>query len=719
MKRRKWIITAVMLGLILALTCLCACLDEEESDGGMKKTTAGMSIKVDESTGDMSIKRPKIKDPAPMGEEDTWTVFVYLCGSDLESRLLFGGAGTADLKEMCKATASEDVRFVIETGGSDYWHSSKVDSDVMGRYVIQKGKLKKVEERKQASMGKTKTLTDFLQWGIRNYPAEHMGIIFWNHGGGSIAGVCFDELADDDSLTLREIDAGLLSLVESGELTDKFEFIGFDACLMGTVEAANIAASYADYMVGSQESEPGSGWDYTAVGDYLAKNPDADGAGVGKVICDSFKKQCQESGDGQIATMSVIDLSKMNKVLKKFNAFAQEMYEKSEKKNTLTKMVRKINGVDNFGGNNRAEGYTNMVDMGGMISSCKGWSEAAQTARKALNGAVVYKISGSDHQKASGLSVYYPLELPGSQEMNVFQSVCVSPYYMSFVGRQGYGSVNNGDTEDYEEEELFDGGIWNWINEFLFDEESGDYVYEEDEDSGFWDFLDEHEEEAQSELITFKKKPGMNKNGVFRFVLDKKGLQNTSDVLALVYQEMDDETMVELGETYDVDVNWDTGVVKDNFDGYWLSLPDGQNMATYIVDVTDDYIVYTSPILLNDEETYLRMRQYFDDGSVKVEGAWEGIDECGASSRDIVKLQKGDKIRPLYYSIDEDGEDAGDYEGEAFTVKGKKLKIDYDYMYPGDYAYAFCITDVYGDDYITDPAEFHINKRGEISFYEM
>ena len=54
------------------------------------------------------------------------------------------------------------------------------------------------------------------------------------------------------------------------------------------------------------------------------------------------------------------------------------------------------------------------------------------------------------------------------------------------------------------------------------------------------------------------------------------------------------------------------------------------------------------------------------------------------------------------------------------TVKSEKgkLKVAYDYLYIGDYAYSFCVTDIYGDDYITDPAEFNIDSDGEISFYE-
>ena len=720
--KRKLLIHVLIIALLIAL---CGCGEEvveETNKDGLRKTTAGLNIEVDESSGSMSIERPKVGN-TPMGDKDTWTVFVYLCGSDLESRIFFGGGmATDDIEEMCKASASDNVRFVIETGGCSYWHDDNIDSDVLGRYVVENGKLRSAGEVKQASMGKTSTLTKFLKWGIKNYPAEKMGVVFWDHGGGSLSGVCFDELEDEDSLGLREIDAAFLSLIESGEMTDKFEFIGFDACLMGTVEAANILASYSDYMYGSEESEPGSGWDYKAIGNYLAKHPEADGAALGKEVCDSFQKQCEKSGDGKIVTMSVIDLSKMDPLLKKFNSFSQQVYRKSEDKDVLSAMVRNINSVDNFGGNNKADGYTNMVDLGGIISSCKKWSDKAEAAGSALDEAVVYKVSGADHRKASGLSTYYPLRIEGSKELSIFESVCISPYYMSFVGRQGYGSVHGGNTEDYDDEEFYDGGIWEWLNSFLFDDETGEYEYDDEyeDEGGFWDFFDDHEDGAESELITFEEEPGMNSAGEYCFTLDDEGYCNTCDVMALVYNELEDGSYIELGETYDVNVDWDTGYVSDNFDGYWLSLPDGQNLATYIVDVTDDYVIYTSPILLNGEEINLRMRQYFDDGSVKVEGAWEGIDEYGASGRDIVKLRKGDKITPVYYCIDEDGEDLDEYEGEAYTITSEKgkPKIEYDYLYAGDYSYAFCITDIYGDEYVTDLVGFHLSQNGDISFYE-
>ena len=129
-----------------------------------------------------------------------------------------------------------------------------------------------------------------------------------------------------------------------------------------------------------------------------------------------------------------------------------------------------------------------------------------------------------------------------------------------------------------------------------------------------------------------------------------------------------------------------------------------------------DYVIYTSPVNLNGNDTNLRFKQYHEDGRVEIEGAWDGIDENGAAAKNIVKLKDGDVITPLYYAygMEDDGEYM--YEGEEFTVSGT-LEITYDIMLSGDYLYAFCIDDIYGDYLITDPVMFNVDEYGEVFFY--
>ena len=658
----------------------------------------GLKMSVGGSSGELSITRAESSAEPKMGDEGVWTVFVYLCGTDLES---YNGMGTGDFEEMMNSVPSDNVRFVVQTGGTAEWFIDGIDSEKIQRFVVTSGNMELVDETSEAGMGKPETLGDFIKWGTENYASEHMGLILWIHGGGSITGVCFDEKDNADSLSLAELDSALYDgFNASGR---KFDFIGFDACLMGTVETANILATYADYMYGSEETEPGSGWDYTEIGSYLAENPSADGAELGKVVCDSFLAACAAQNDDDLTTLSVIDLSKMDDFLVSFNTFAKEMYEAGEDASGRAQLVRGIEAADNFGGNNKSEGYTNMVDMGGIIDAGEGYAASAQAARQALDSVVVYSVTGSTHEGASGLAMYYPLSIEGSNELGIFGQVCISPYYLAFIDRQNQSGAGT----------LPDGG---YDDSGLYDDE-GEWTYGENEDDGYWDYMDDYEQTGESQYITFEQEPTLDENGTYYFQLDENGYNNAASVSALIYEVTEDgESMIELGETIDVNGDWDTGVFEDYFDGSWLSLSDGQNLAIYIADSTEDYVVYTSPITLNGEETNLRFKQYYADGTVEVEGAWEGIDENGAAARDVVKLKDGDVIVPIYYAYSMEGDDEFAFQGNEFTVSGN-IEINYGLMESGDYLYAFCIDDIYGDYLVTDPVMFNVDENGDLSFY--
>ena len=276
--------------------------------------------------------------------------------------------------------------------------------------------------------------------------------------------------------------------------------------------------------------------------------------------------------------------------------------------------------------------------------------------------------------------------------------------------------MSAGEEYEYDDDTWFLDGLWSWLTDYFVDDE-GDYEYEEeDSEDGYWSYLDGHEETGESPYITFEEEPQVDEEGVFYFVLDDEGYENTADVTAYVYTMTGNgDEYIEMGETYDLEADWDEGYFADGFDGCWLSLPDGQNLATYLVDATDDYIIYSSPILLNDEETNLRLRQTYD-GTVTVEGAWDGIGVNGAASRNIVKIGTGDTIVPLYYSYDWDDEE-GVFSGEEFHVEGK-LKVNYQPLYEGEYMYSFCIDDVYGDYYMTDPVVFRVSEDGDVEFAE-
>ena len=425
--------------------------DNDIWDDTQPTAKAGSFMSLDDS-GRLSITRNSVGS-VPMGEDGTWTVFVYICGSDLESEY---GCATSDISEMLDASTGSDVRFVIQTGGAYQWQNEVVPSSVICRYEISDGEMYTLDEQPDASMADADTLADFISWGTENCPAAKMGLVLWNHGGGSISGVCFDEANDYDSLTLTELGSALSEA--SASMTDKFEFIGFDACLMATVETANTLAPYARYMYASEETEPGGGWDYTAIGNYLGDDPYADGAELGQTVCDSFYDACAETYEDSGATISVTDLSKIDDVIISFNDYAKELYDTIESDRIPADVIRSIKTADNYGGNNKTEGYTNMVDLAGVISSGAGYCESGANALAAIDEAVIYKRNGSDHSDACGLSVFFPLSKEqDSTELKIFGDVAVSPYYLSFVDKHIYSENNGGSGDGYDNSAILDG----------------------------------------------------------------------------------------------------------------------------------------------------------------------------------------------------------------------------------------------------------------------
>lgn len=717
----KWMALAITIACACALAFSIGCSGSKAESNDASKTSApkqnrGLTLVVDQQTGDMEITRPAsgkrslTAGSAETTNKNSWTIFVYLCGSDLESD---GAAATVDLAEMLSASVGDNVRFVVEIGGTSEWQNDAFDARRLNRFVVQDDDIVDVQSLDLRSMGESDTLADFLIWGTATYPSEHSGLILWDHGGGSIAGVCLDENYDGDALTLKELDAALLGAY--GTMGKKLDFIGFDACLMGTLETANILASYADYMYASEEMEPGTGWDYSGIADYLDENPQSTAADLGKVVCDSYFDACSKDDDSDMVTLSVVDLSRIDNVVKSFNTFSEDLCNAAGSSSTLAGIVRGVNDADNYGGNNRSEGYTNMVDLRGIADACEPYVTSGSDVKKAVDDAVVYNKAGSDHKAAGGISIYYPLMVQDSNELAMFQQVCVSPYYLTFVDTVERTSAQDAQDAMFDSDSWFDDGEWEWSSDYDYDDDTGLFGFDSDVlDEEYWSFADESQETGESPLISFAEKPGFDRDGYYGFVLSDDALDCATSVSAYVYEIWDDGETIELGETCDVYGDWDTGEFYDQFDGEWFSLPDGQNLAIYVAEQTDDYVVYASPILLNGEVTNLRIKQSFGSGGIVVEGAWDGIDDNGMAAREIRQIVKGDKIVPLYFSYDNETDDP-DVEGETYKVDGD-FEVNYDLLQGSEYEYSFIIDDAYGDYYMTEPARFTIDEDGEIEY---
>lgn len=195
-----------------------------------------------------------------------YLILVYMNGSNLESDR---GQATKAINEMLKVSGDEKFpgTFIVETGGTKTWHLNELANTKNRRFVIEDGKIQQMTELPDNSMGNSDNFKEFLSYGISK-PAKHYILIFWNHGEGSLKGFGFDELNKNDTLTLKEMD----NAFKGTGIKQKFDLIGFDTCLMSTIETAQMLSPYGNYMLASQETEKQGGWNYSVFATLAQKD---------------------------------------------------------------------------------------------------------------------------------------------------------------------------------------------------------------------------------------------------------------------------------------------------------------------------------------------------------------------------------------------------------------------------------------------------------------
>ena len=329
--------------------------------------------------------------------QDTVTILVYMCGTDLESKY---GMATSDLSEMASATTNK-LNIIVYTGGCRQWRNNIVSPQVNQIYKIEQGGVRLLEQNMgNGAMTNPDTLASFIQYGAKNFPANRMELIFWDHGGGSISGYGYDEKYGQGGGSMGL--SGINKALKAGGVT--FDFIGFDTCLMATLENALMLDDYADYMIASEETEPGVGWFYTNWLTKLNANTSMPTLEIGKNIVDDFVAECARKCRGQDTTLSVVDLAELSATAPQaLNAFAQNTSSLIQS-NQYQAVSRARSGAREFAAAQKID-QVDLVDLANNLNTAE-----SKALSKALLGAIKYNKTSSNLTDAYGLSIYFPYQ---------------------------------------------------------------------------------------------------------------------------------------------------------------------------------------------------------------------------------------------------------------------------------------------------------------------
>lgn len=226
-----------------------------------------------------------------------WTFIAYIAAdNDLRS------FASRNIKQMASVGSNEHINILVHLD-----IKTNTNQKITHRYFVKQQELVQTNPNdittQRMDSGNPETLISCCKWAIEEYPAEHYALVFWNHGTGPIdpphgkvinpaslfnfnpllnkleldrsigflelisyiqeeqRGVCWDD-STGNYLSNQKIEYALNTICQSCMEGKKFDIIGFDACLMASIEIAHLLRNYCNYMVSSQEVELGTGWHY-------------------------------------------------------------------------------------------------------------------------------------------------------------------------------------------------------------------------------------------------------------------------------------------------------------------------------------------------------------------------------------------------------------------------------------------------------------------------
>ena len=371
------------------------------------------------------------------------TIMVYMVGSDLESNY---GSASVDLAEMFSAKPDlENNNIVVFTGGASQWQIPSIDADKSYLLELKEDDFYPKEEFDACNMGESESLSNFVTYCLDEYDTDKYSLILWNHGAGPVMGFGVDENYSD-ILSLPELQKALD--ISVGKSDKKLELIGFDACLMSSLEIADAFAPYANYLVSSQETEPGWGWNYAFLSELSESG--MNGAGLGKEIIDSYMDYSEEmferypKSQADI-TLSCIDLTKYDDVEKSLGEFFTEV-DGNLSVTTFPEVIRERNEMRNFGSFSSDYNYS-LIDTVDLVEQlCDNDNEnSAQKAVEALDEMMVYNQTNMPN--ANGVSICFPYNTETKYEeayLKVNEYLDFSPEYTRFLNN--VYALQNGET---------------------------------------------------------------------------------------------------------------------------------------------------------------------------------------------------------------------------------------------------------------------------------
>lgn len=408
-------IPAVIAAIVICLACVCCTVVLLYSYGDVLLSGTGIPNPIDPSQP-ADPSQPIV--PADTSGLPEWTIIYYSDADDdiLEEDMWY------DINEMEVVGSNPQLNIVVQIDRAQGAFNGDGDwTDTRRLLITQDTDLNHIsspiiESLGEADMGNPQTLLDFITWTIQKYPAKKYALILSDHGGGWTGG--FSDLQAGSELSMPQI-IWAIDQAQQKMGGQKFEVIGFDACLMGMIEIYGSLYPYSNYMVASEEVIPSTGWSYAAWLGQLAQNPAMTGREATQAIVSTYIIQDTAFSRASAAdvaeveadtTLSAIESARVPDVIGAMNQFISVMANVDQRyvaqAREYTRSYYSIFGEDS------PSPFIDLGNFADILASETGDAAVAQAAQQlkiAIAASVVAEKHGQRMSGSNGMAFHFPV----------------------------------------------------------------------------------------------------------------------------------------------------------------------------------------------------------------------------------------------------------------------------------------------------------------------
>ncbi|MBN1900143.1 hypothetical protein JW926_02305 [Candidatus Sumerlaeota bacterium] len=332
-----------------------------------------------------------------------WNIMLYLDGdNNLEPYAIL------DFMEASSVLLTADTKVLIQMDRIEGYSADYGAWTICHRFVLEPGMTPQetnavsdwgdAQGGREVNMADPAILSDFVNWGISNYPAKRYAVILWNHGEGwrnmektALKAVCYDETSKDYMFT-SEMGSAFQNILPN------LDIIGIDACLMGMIEVGYEISNEGDIFIASEDNIPVAGWPYDTILEDLATSPAMSAEALSKAMVRRYGESYNMD-----RTLAATDLNQMNELAFAVTELADALIQIDNQWACVAEARNAASFYDSFGEYRDMSGFVQALIT---CASDESIRQKAQNLKDALDAANIARHY-PDYLPSFGLSTYF------------------------------------------------------------------------------------------------------------------------------------------------------------------------------------------------------------------------------------------------------------------------------------------------------------------------